>query len=448
MKTIFFILGLTLSLCSFAEDLSLTKKNLAGQKFLFEKGWYVITSPVEAWDYAVKNNETSKEAFIRALDKIRLSKETSGERVEKASETNKAIQKKAEEAYQSLKQQGSKLEKASYAQSSKHFQDAWKSLSLGYIHYKETNKDDLESLKKVNTEFFGKTKSDLQDMDKAVEEVLGFLLEKNEVSWKKHFQEGRYSFHENYERSGTRGNSLTGLWDILKGYASWSYHSIISPTSKTVYHQAKKVPYYTVDTVSKTFIASSNVVYSIGANLFYTTKLGYGIVAPSVESGMLAALALTESVGGAVAGNSLKAAGLINKVAIKTMGPVAGTGQFVFEESGARAKDAASVIVHGAEAVGEVVIDKVDSAVVLGYSALSQIPAQLLLTSMNTTILLVYDGPKLILAKVSGDVGDKKIEDVPAGTVLDLNKLKSIGFKIETLTEDPEVIKKVMENAQ
>lgn len=440
--------GLCLSLSAFSEDLAITKKNLAGQKYLFEKGWYVITSPVEAWDNAVKNNESSKEAFMRALDKIRLAKQTTADRLDSASQTNDDIQKAAEAAYQSLKKQGSSIEKKSYAQSSKHFQEAWKALSLGYVHYHETNKEDLENLKKVNAGFFGKMKTDYKNTDEAVQEVLGVLLEKSEVSWKKHFQEGKYSFEKNYEKSGTRGNSLTGLWDILKGYASWTYHSIISPSSKTVYHQAKKIPYYTVDVIAKTFIAVNNVVYSIGSNLYYTTKLGYGIIAPSVESGFLASLALVESTGGAVAGNSLKAVGLINKVAIKASGPVVGSGKFVIEESGVRAKDAATVIVHGAEAVGEVVIDKIDSGVVLGYSALSQIPAQLLLTSMNTAILLVYDGPKLFLAKVSGDVGDSKVEDLPSGTVLDLNKLKNVGFKIETLSEDPALIKKVIENAE
>lgn len=448
MKILLFFVLLSSSIFTFAEDLAVTKQNIAGQKFLFEKGWYVITSPVEAWDYAIKNSESSNEAFARALDKIRLTESTFSDRNKRAHKTNDNIQMAAEEAYQSLKSQGVNLEKKSYSQSSKHFREAWKAISLGYIHYKETNKEDLESLKKVNQQFFGKMKSDYKMMDEAVHDILGFLLKNSDVSWKKHFQEGNYSFVQNYEKSGKRGNSLIGLWDILKGYASWTYHSILSPSSKTVYHQAKKVPYYTVDVISKTFIAVHNIVHSIGSNLYYSTKLGYGVIAPSVESGFLASLALTEAAGGAVSANSLKAAGLINKVAIKVSGPVVGAGQLIFEESTVRAKDTATVIIHGAEAVGEVVIDKIDSAVVLGYSALSQIPAQLLLTSLNSAILLIYDGPKLIIAKVSGDVGDKKITSLPVGTVLDLNKLKNIGFKVETLSEDPQLIKKVLKNAE
>jgi hypothetical protein len=442
---IFFIL---ITSVSFAEELELTKKNIEGQKWLFENGWSLITSPVEAWDYALQNHESSKEAMNRALEKISLSKLSSRDRIKHSKETMRKMNFGADVSAKKLSVIAEKIKKDSFARSSKQFQEAWKKVSVGYVGYAKTNEDDIHQLSTINKEFFKRVGDDFKDFDAAVNPVLGHLLEKSDVSWKSHFEEGKFQFNQQYEKSGTRSNSLLGLWDILVGHASWAYSAIFKPASKAAYQETKALPYYTVSSVMKTFIGSYNVVHSLGANLYYTSKLGYKIVSPSLESGYLASLALLNTLNGTVSPPALKAAGLINKVAVKTSAPLVAGSRFTIEESAARAQDAVTVIVHGSEAVGNVFAEKLESGVVLTYSALSQIPPQILLTAANSTIFLVYDGPRLILKKVSGLLGDRTIADVPVGSVLDLKKIESQGGKVEVLTEDPKVIKKVLEHVE
>ncbi len=424
---------------AWAESLSITKKNFQGQKWLFEEGWEVIASPVKAWDTAVKNNESSKEAFRKAIGKINPSEETTKERLESASKTSKSISKTASENTKAIYAEARRIEKKAFKDSSEDFKKSWETLSLGYVHLGRRNADDLESLKKVNTEFFGRIGDDFHSIEEGIKPVLGFLLDKESGNGTKYFERGKHAFQKNYEKSGKRGNSLTGLWDVIVGYASWGYHAIFSP--------AKAIPYYTTEVVLKTFVVTHHTVHSLGSNLYYSTKLGYRVVSPTVESGLLASLALLEGVHGSVTPNVFRSAGLINKVAVKSAAPVIGAGKFAIEESSTRAQNAGTYIVHGAEAVGEVVMEKVESGVVLGYSGLSQIPPQLLLTAVNSAVFLVYDGPNLMIAKVTGKVGDTSIEEIPTGSVMNVELMKKFGFKVEKLTDDPEILKKVLEHA-
>lgn len=439
------LLTLIISNVTFAGE-SLTDINIQGQKFLFNHGWFVITSPTEAWDTAVKNHESSKKAFNRAVSKIKLDKKTFSSRVSDAGKTIESINEKEIKTTEGLMENASELQAKSFAKSSQNFQDAWKKLSLGYLNYQENTSEDLEALTKVNTEFFGRVSTQFKSIDKAMEPVLGHLLQKSEVSWKQHFRDGKFAFNQQYEKSGTRGNSLSGLWDILVGYTSWTFNALVKPTSKTVYSTVKGVPYYTTEGVLKTFIASFNVVHSLGANVYFSSKLGYKLISPSLEAGYLSGLAMMNAFNGAVTSNALRTAGIINKVAIKASAPVAGGAQLAFEEVASKASDAATVVFYGSQAVGEVVMEKAESGVVLGYSALSQIPPQVLLTGMNSAIFLVYDGPKLLLAKVTGKIGDVNVDELPEGVVLDLKKAKEEKIQVETLSEDPETIKKVLQN--
>jgi len=439
-----FLFLIFFSSLSFAE--SLTSKNIEGQKNLFKYGWEIITSPVEAWNTAIKNNESSKEAFVRVVQKIKLDKETSSQRLDKASNTISEMNMKADSSSKDLIEKVSRFQQKSFEASSENFQKAWKKISLGYLSFRESNEDDLKALKEINTEFFGRVNSHFKTMDEAIEPVMGHLLVKSEVAWMKYFKEGKYAFEQQYEKSGTRGNSLTGLWDILVGYASWTYKAVVKPTSKAVYNNVKSIPYYSVDLILKTFIASTNVVHSLGANIYYSTKLGYKVISPSLEAGYLSGLALINAINGGVTSNALRTAGIINKVAIKGSAPVAGASQLVFEEVASKASDAATVLLYGSQAVGEVVFEKVETGVILGYSALSQIPPQLLLTAMNSAIFIVYDGPKLLLVKVTGKLGDKEVDELPVGTVLDLKKAKEVNLRVEPFSDDPEVIKKVLQH--
>ncbi len=432
----------------FAQESSLTSKNIQGQKHLFENGWFVVTSPVGAWEQARKDHQTSRDAYLKAIQKIQLDPQTFKDRSRNARKWQKELNESAGKAQKELSLRGEALSNRNLREGKEKFKEAWDKLVLGYVQYGKMNSDDLESLRKINKEFFKRVQSDSTDFEEALRPIRDELLTKSSVPWKMHFKEGNWKFQESYEKSGTRKNSIHGLWDILIGYVSWISEAVITPGVKSGYQNTKAIPYYTLDAISKTFIGTYNVIHSLGANIYFTTKLGYRLVSPSLEAGYLSSIALIQTLHGGISGSALKSAGLINKVSVKSAAPILSKAQLLIEEVASKTQDAATVIIYGAEGVSEVIAEKSETAVALSYSALSQIPPQLLLTAANSAIFLVYDGPRLILTKISGKMGDTDVREIPVGTVIDLDKARELNLKIENLSEDPETIKKVLENVE
>ncbi len=444
-----FILSLYIGLVGYSlAESSISSQNFAGQKYLFQKGWFVITSPTEAWNEALKNHDTSHEAYLRAIHQIQLDPETFKDRSKSAVKWQKELIQEAKKTESEFKKLGKDLRKTNLLKANENFKLAWNSLVQGYISYGVLNSDDLQSIKEINTKFFKRVSDQASDFEEVLKPIRDELLTKSDISWKKHFQEGNWNFKEYYEKSGSRNNSLQGVWYILKGYVSWFSEAVVAPALKSGYQNTKALPYYTLDAFSKTFIGSFNVIHSLGANLYYTTKLGYRLISPSLEAGYLSSLALIQAIHGGVSGTALQSAGLINKVSVKSVAPILSHTKLIIEEAASKSQDAVTVVVHGTRGVGEVFAEKTESAVILSYSALSQIPPQILLTAANSAIFLIYDGPRLIIAKVAGQVGDMNISDLPVGTVIDIEKGKTQGLKVETLSEDPLIIKKVLEHAE
>ena len=265
-------LGLILSLSiglssSILAESSLSSQNFAGQKHLFQKGWFVITSPTEAWDEALKNHDSSREAYLKAIQKIKLDPETFKDRSKSAIKWQKELIQEAKNTESEFRNIGKELKKKNFLQSHENFKQAWHSLVQGYISYGDLNSDDLESLKKINTEFFKRVSYQSSDFEGFLKPIRDELLTKSDVPWKKHFQEGNWNFTDHYDKSGSRNNSFQGLWDILKGYVSWFTEAVITPAVKSSYQNTKALPYYGLNALSKTFIGSFNVIHSLGVSV-------------------------------------------------------------------------------------------------------------------------------------------------------------------------------------
>ena len=70
----------------------------------------------------------------------------------------------------------------------------------------------------------------------------------------------------------------------------------------------------------------------------------------------------------------------------------------------------------------------------------------------DSVILLAWDGPRLILAKVSGRItrGTEAfpVNDLPVGAVIDLEKLREEkDVKVENLEVTPDELQKILEKA-
>ncbi len=102
--------------------------------------------------------------------------------------------------------------------------------------------------------------------------------------------------------------------------------------------------------------------------------------------------------------------------------------------------------------VTKVVINQASAGVVLGYNALSALPAHLFMGVEDAAILLAWEGPKLLIVSATGRMKSKQGRaesssgDLPVGTVINLKQLQSTeGMKVEILSEDPKTIRDVLQ---
>jgi len=97
----------------------------------------------------------------------------------------------------------------------------------------------------------------------------------------------------------------------------------------------------------------------------------------------------------------------------------------------------------------KVVINQASAAVVLGYNALTALPAHAFMGIADSAVFLAYDGPRLVIAYAKGEIKNKdnaaiSVDSLPVGSVVDLNALKQEGVDVKVLSDDPNVIKKVL----
>jgi len=99
----------------------------------------------------------------------------------------------------------------------------------------------------------------------------------------------------------------------------------------------------------------------------------------------------------------------------------------------------------------KVFVNQVKSGVVLGYNALTAIPSQLLLGTVNSAVFLFWDGPRLTIATLKGEVDYKgqtlQPGALPVGSVIDLKTLSQENpGQLHIITDDPQVIENVLES--
>ena len=98
----------------------------------------------------------------------------------------------------------------------------------------------------------------------------------------------------------------------------------------------------------------------------------------------------------------------------------------------------------------KVIINQASAAVVLGYNALTALPAHSFMGLVDGAVFLAYDGPRLVIAYAKGEIKSDdgqtvNVDSLPVGTVVDLKALENEAVKVEVLSDDPAVIKKVLE---
>ena len=450
---------------SVTQTIPTTMANLRGHKALYEDGWFIISSSEKALSYAKKHSIDSSAV---AINKLQTSvagrsdhyKSQMQSNVKKSAHTSKTLFTAGTKNSGSVFKGTHEFAKKQWAFAGSTGTQAWQTFSNGYLYLGKRTQDSRNHLKAVPNDFYNNVSKDFSELSTGIKEFNNKGSIDIKKNWVNAFDNAQSEFQQAYDASGKQSNSLTGLWTLLGGYASGLWEGLIKPTGKTAWQVTAFTAVVAGEAVflpvASTYILTKNTLLSTGSALYYTTKAGIEIISPTLEGGFLAGLALI-SAGTVpvtyVAGTSV---GVINQVGTTAVAPAAGAVQGVASTTVDTLKYGALVTYDAVSATTKVFINQFKSGVVLGYNALTAIPSQLLLGTVNAAYFIVADGPKLAIASIKGDVNFHSTQGqqagfkpglIPVGTVLDLKALQqNTDATITIISEDPAVIENVISN--
>ncbi len=469
-----FIMGISAGSLVYAEEsaikkpvseiIPVTESNLRGQKSLYREGWFVISSTEKAFSYAREHAITSSgQAMSQAMADAREHSSDYGSSLADAGKSGVQTGKKVFSGGTGLVKQElavtAALIAAEWEYGSSNMEQAWERFVKGNMTLAQRTEEDRIALAAVPGNWYKDLQSDFSNLNELTDSATESMSTHIEGRWGEAFGEAKADFQESYLQSGKRGNSLTGLFDIMGGYIKVLYSGLVKPASRTVVQgteaTAKGVTNMVFLPATKLFIVSGRTIESTGLSLYYTTTMGVKLVSPTVEGGLLTGLSMlsysaipvTAAVGGTV--------GAVNQVAVTAAAPAAGATHAVAAgaaETGVYAAQVSYDLLKGATSV---TMNQAQSGIVLGYNALTALPTQALLGAANGIVFLAYDGPRLVVASVKGEVqwhdekGEKvliPVQTLPVGSVVDLEKLgKEQGVQVQIISDDPAIVQNVLD---
>lgn len=448
---------------SVSEIIPITESNLRGQQSLYREGWFVVSSTEKSFSYAKEHAVTaSGQAMARAVADAREHSTDYGKNLVDAGKGGVQTGAQLLGGGTDLSKQElavtASLVKTEWDYGSKNMSSAWGHFVKGNMTLAQRTEEDRTALVSVPGSWYKNLQSDFSNLNELTEGAMDKMSTHIEGRWGEAFGEAKADFHESYRQSGTRGNSLSGLFDIMAGYIKVLYSGLVKPASRTVVQgteiTTKGVTNIVFLPVTKLFIVSGRTIESTGLSLYYTTSMGVKLISPTVEGGLLTGLSMlsysaipvTAAVGGTV--------GAVNQVAVTAAAPVAGTGKAVVVGAAETGVYAAQVSYDLLKGVTKVTMNQAQAGIVLGYNALTALPTQTLLGAANGIVFLAYDGPRLVVATAKGEVqwsdqsGEKSsipVQSLPVGSVVDLHALgKEPGVQVQIISDDPEVVQKVL----
>jgi hypothetical protein len=447
-----------------SEIISVTESNLRGHKSLYHEGWFVVSSSERAFSYAKEHAITSSgQAMSKA---IADAGEHSSEYGKSLVDAGKGGVQTGAKVFSGGTELSKKelaftagLVKSEWDYGSRNLNLAWERFVKGNMTLTQRTEEDRQALAAVPGNWYKHLQSDFRNLDELTDKATNSMSTHIEGRWSEAYDEARADFNQSYQKSGTRGNTLSGLGDIMVGYIKVLYSGLVKPASRSVVQgaegAAKGVTNLVFLPVTKLFVVSGRTIQSTGLTLYYTTSMGVKLVSPTVEGGLLTGLSMlsygtipvTAAVGGTV--------GAANQVAVTAAAPIAGAGKAVAVGAADTGIYAAQVSYDLLKGVTKVTLNQAQSGIVLGYNALTALPTHLLLGTANSIIFLAYDGPRLVIASVKGEVqwsdaggekGSVPVQSLPVGSVVDLNALrKEPGVQVQVISDDPEVVQGVLE---
>ncbi len=438
----------------------LTIANLKGQQSLYQDGWFIITSSEKALNYAKEHSiDSSSSALQKVKDSVVVRSAEYGQAMQSdvrtAGKTTTKLFSGGTQNSQKIIAGTHALAQLEWQYSQETAKQAWQSLVSGYVYLGQSTKASIDALKLVPTGYSSGVREDFNELFLSYKYLRDASRSNITSHWDTALSDAETDFKSAYTDSGEASNSLTGLWTLLSGYATGIYHGVFKPGATSSWQVAKYSAVVAGEVVflpvASTYILTKNTVRSAGLAVYYTGKTAIEVVAPTVKGGFLAGMSLLSAGAVPITYISGSTVGVINQVGTTVAAPAVGLTQGVVAATADTLMYGALVTYDAVEGTTKVFVNQVKSGVVLGYNALTAIPSQLLLGTVNSAVFLFWDGPRLTIATLKGEVNYKGARlqpgALPVGSVIDLKALQqSNPENLKIITDDPEVIQQVLES--
>jgi len=434
------------------EIIPYTMGNIKWHKALYKEGWRVVTSSEKALSYA---KEKSIKSSGSALSELLASYgKRTGDLGRDMKDAVAAAGRRTQKVFREGKEKSGDIIEKTHVLGQReihygeeNFRAAWGHLIKGNMSIGARTEADRKELAALPHNYYSGIKEDFSNIKEATDGFLEKVTGPINDSWEDAFQKAGNEFREQYELSGQKGNSLTALGPILYGYLKVFYEGFAAPSSKTIVKKGIIGTSRALFLPASATVVAGRTVQSAGLAVYYTGKSGINIIAPTVEGGFYTGLAMLSLGAVPLTYASGITLGAINQVAFTAGAPVAGTAEGAARGVGGSAKYVGFLAYDSVKGTTKVVINQTSAGIVLGYNALTAIPLHLLVGAVDSAIFLAWDGPRLVLIKASGQAGKNYSPgDLPSGVVVNIDEMrKENGIKVEVLSEDPHVIKEVIE---
>lgn len=454
------LMGLFLSCAqkemSVEEIAKISYSNLQGQQVLYEEGWLVIPSAKRALEYSYQNSiVSSQEAWKMWAQDLKEDQEKWQQAIKqvprKSIETFKTINRAGIESSSAIYSGTDKVIRKEMTFAKKKLHKAWDKVLLGSVHLgKLTANDRQEAYQKI----FG-LKNDIKSDFKSIKNYLS-SKEKNKsdeiiTSWNDSLDKAAKSWNQEYLKSAQQPNTLMALPYVFWGNLKALWYGGIQPSAEYTTYGGKFIAKKGAKILKKAalvpagaLVLTGRTVWNTGGAIYFVSKSGVRVISNYAEAGLLSSLGLLSAATIAPTYIAGKSMGLVNQIGMKTVGGATALAYSAVSSTYESGYLGINFLYETTKAASKTIVGNVKSGVVLGYHAISSLPAQILLTAINTTWFLVWDGPRLMIYWAKGKIKKKDISSLPVGSVVDIERLKKSGVQLEKAELDDQTVQEVL----
>lgn len=437
----------------------ITSANLEGHKYLYDHGFYVITSTKNSIEYfrnnSVKTSGMVWQKFLEELDKNNMI--TSSElkdNPKKSMEFYEAIKKVKVTTKQKLNFAKDSVVDAEVSLAKSSGDKALTGFLTGFITIKKRTEKDFHEIKKISNNYFHALKQDFSNLRNLIEnfkkkKLIDIEESDEKIKWSESFSRAQSEFNKEYEKTKSDSNTLIALPRIVWGHLKAMYWAVVKPAGESVYFGVsesgnlitKGIEKFILLPVASSIIVGGRTLYTIGGVVYHAGSGGINILSPITETTLHAAVSLVALTSTVPSYAFIEGANIFSQVTLTGSSVVLPTLDYAANTAADLGIYTGKVIYETAKSTGQIFYGNTKSAVVLGYNAISALPTHVLMGAVNSTIFLVYDGPRIFIAWRKGEFVR---EDLPVGSILDYQKLKESNIEINQIELDDAQMKSVI----